>query len=778
MIVISAGTFAGAIHWTGANGILINSKFINNTAGTHSGAIYWSGANATVSDLEFINNTATTNAGALAIVGDGVVSNCTFKNNTALTGHGGAAYFHSVNLTNSHFINNYAGDSSGAVIFVAASVNSTASGCEFTNNFAQTIGGAIRWNGVNGTVTDCNFTNNVANNTGGAIRWDGVNGTLKDSKFTNNSATNFAGATNWVGSNGTMIGCTYEDNSANIGGAIEWYGANGNSRDCNFTNNHADDEGGAIRLHVTAINSIMTDCNFIRNSANRTAGAVKWNSDNGTVSNCAFTNNNALDGGATDWLGVNGTLTGCTFTGNKANYTGGATHWRGANGTISNCEYTNNSAKIGGAIHSIADGLKVDGNTFKDNDAVYAGSDLSVDGPNTNLVNNKINNSGSNSSSVYVTDSANFTESGNTYTDPSKSVDYASMIIEVADSFIGHVDKTLTIPVYVHDSNGVPALGQVQLFGYGINHLTDGRTSFTITMPKFQTTMYLAMIYEDGTYKNFMVDVADTKSPIEEAIQPDNGRDELVLHFPKDATGNVTVTINGKNYTSNVVDGFAVIEVNDIPNGNYPAVVHYSGDANYTAITWTMNFTVKNSKVNPATKILSNSDVTVIYSGNAYYKFFVTKDGRVVGAGESVTINFNGKNTVVKTDANGYINYKIPSSIKPKTYTIKATYYGSTATNKVKITQVIKASNKKVKKSAKVTKVKITLKKVNGKFLSKKTLKIKFNKKTYKVKTNKKGVGTWKVKKSMLKKLKVGKKVKYTVTYGKATLTKKLTIKK
>nr|WP_295001227.1 hypothetical protein [uncultured Methanobrevibacter sp.] len=68
--------------------------------------------------------------------------------------------------------------------------------------------------------------------------------------------------------------------------------------------------------------------------------------------------------------------------------------------------------------------------------------------------------------------------------------------------------------------------------------------------------------------------------------------------------------------------------------------------------------------------------------------------------------------------------------------------------------------------------------KVNGKFLSKKTLKIKFNKKTYKVKTNKKGVATWKVKKSMLKKLKVSKKVKYTVTYGKAVVTKKLTIKK
>ena len=68
--------------------------------------------------------------------------------------------------------------------------------------------------------------------------------------------------------------------------------------------------------------------------------------------------------------------------------------------------------------------------------------------------------------------------------------------------------------------------------------------------------------------------------------------------------------------------------------------------------------------------------------------------------------------------------------------------------------------------------------KVNGKYFKAKLLKIKFNKKTYKVKTNKKGVATWKVKKSMLKKLKAGKKYKYTVTYGEDTVTKKLTVKK
>ena len=52
---------------------------------------------------------------------------------------------------------------------------------------------------------------------------------------------------------------------------------------------------------------------------------------------------------------------------------------------------------------------------------------------------------------------------------------------------------------------------------------------------------------------------------------------------------------------------------------------------------------------------------------------------------------------------------------------------------------------------------------------------VKINKKTYKAKTNRNGVAKVTVKKSVLKKLKVGKKVKIQATYGKTT--KKLTVK-
>ena len=92
--------------------------------------------------------------------------------------------------------------------------------------------------------------------------------------------------------------------------------------------------------------------------------------------------------------------------------------------------------------------------------------------------------------------------------------------------------------------------------------------------------------------------------------------------------------------------------------------------------------------------------------------------------------------------------------------------------NKDKIKLTLKKV--KVKRSAKKLVLQATLK-INGKAAKSKVIKFKFNKKTYKAKTNKKGVAKVTIKKKILKKLKVGKKVKIQATYGKTT--KKLTVK-
>jgi invasion protein IalB len=70
-----------------------------------------------------------------------------------------------------------------------------------------------------------------------------------------------------------------------------------------------------------------------------------------------------------------------------------------------------------------------------------------------------------------------------------------------------------------------------------------------------------------------------------------------------------------------------------------------------------------------------------------------------------------------------------------------------------------------------------TLKK-GKKALKNKKVTFKFKGKTYKATTNNKGIAKVTIKKSVLKKLKVGKKVKYQVTYLKNTVQKTVKVKK
>ena len=346
---------------------------------------------------------------------------------------------------------------------------------------------------------------------------------------------------------------------------------------------------------------------------------------------------------------------------------------------------------------------------------------------------------------------------------------------------LNKIDGNMIIEGVLVDSNGNPIADADIKYNAGDEILTvktndegifslEGIQNGAVTI-EFEGNM----VNDPYTLTISLANIASAVDPDRAFDIPSEGANPTYsINLPHDATGNFTVVVDGKVAgNASLVNGSASVTVSDLESGNHNVTIMYSGDDKYSAIA-------KNTTlfVVPVYKITENKDITMLYSAKTPYKVLITKDGKAVGAGESVTITYNGKTYNVKTDANGYATLKLPD-VKPNkaTYAITATYNGVTVQNKVKVNSIIKASNKKVKKSKKVTKVKVTLKKVNGKYI-KGTLKIKFNKKTYKVKTNKKGVATWKVKKSMLKKLKVGKKYKYKVTYGKDTVTKKLTIKK
>ena len=244
----------------------------------------------------------------------------------------------------------------------------------------------------------------------------------------------------------------------------------------------------------------------------------------------------------------------------------------------------------------------------------------------------------------------------------------------------------------------------------------------------------------------------------------------ITLNLPKDATGNLTVNINGKNYNKTLVNGSATLKADGLGPGNYNAVITYSGDYKYYPIT--ANATVSISK-----PVLTAKDFTMLYTSGQKYSVLVTLDGKAV-ADKIITFTIDGVKTTAKTDKNGYASVKIDLPPKTKPYTVKATYLGVTKINKVTVKSIVTAKNIKVKKSAKKITIKVVLKKINGKYLKGKQIALKFNGKNYKVKTNKKGVATFIIKKNVLKKLKIGKKYAYKATYGKDTVSKKITIKK
>ena len=112
--------------------------------------------------------------------------------------------------------------------------------------------------------------------------------------------------------------------------------------------------------------------------------------------------------------------------------------------------------------------------------------------------------------------------------------------------------------------------------------------------------------------------------------------DNVIVEFtgiPADATGIITVTVNGKDYEALVSAGSVIIS--DLPAGDYEADVVYSGDDKYVNKSTTVSFTV--SKISEfdlnasADDVILDNDVIVVVTG-------IPSD-----ATGTVTVTVNGK---------------------------------------------------------------------------------------------------------------------------------------
>ena len=93
----------------------------------------------------------------------------------------------------------------------------------------------------------------------------------------------------------------------------------------------------------------------------------------------------------------------------------------------------------------------------------------------------------------------------------------------------------------------------------------------------------ITVTYEgDNKYalSNTTVNVKVSKSEIEPEIKQNDTT--LTITVPSDATGDVTVTIGNETIKAPIKDGKVVIDLSDVPAGDYNATVSYPGDSKYS----------------------------------------------------------------------------------------------------------------------------------------------------------------------------------------------------
>ena len=717
----------GAIYNSADCFVVGNSTFANNTATSNGGVIFNYGIGFVVGNSTFVNNSAADGAGAILNGGRGfVVGNSTFANNTA-TSKGGAIYNYGIGFVvgNSTFVNNTAEDA-GAVYNEGD--NSVVGNSTFVNNTATSIGGAIINNGKL-VVDNSAFEDNAANYYGGAIfNWDDLqvtnsafdgndilvrniramdnvdhggaaiynwkNGKLDISKsnFTNN-IKNYKNGDRLVGAVATIGDATISDsyfvnNSGRWGGALSVMGGEfsiaTNFIDIDgtkFVNNSAL-YGGA--MFVWGSNYSISNSIFDNNSAfgkgnmtpnNNNGGALVVTQGNipisGTIINSNFTNNKAQYGGAA-WINE-GTIdiSNSNFINNTATVEAGAIGFEPAytkiTATVYATNFINNTAGVdGGAIYSNGD-LRISDSDFDNNkaqkaDIIYSNINglLNINGNNySNYTENKapiINLAGietiSSDSGVIITVLDNKTV----------NVCYGDVvtlhaIITVDGVLVANQDLSFSVyngeDVVVCKANSL--LNGSYVATYKINDVINKTVSIVYDGPEVHINTGILNVSKanpDLTVGALNITVGDLEI--------------ITVTGPKDATGLITLTLNGIDYILPIYNGEAKFYFQDLAYGTYDVSASYSGDNHYVA--------AENSTVFKVDKVLANlkinvEDITFGENGLVIITLPSDIDGSIV------TVNVNGKVYPVDIE-NGF--GKLPlRELDAGDYTISAVFAGN-----------------------------------------------------------------------------------------------------
>jgi len=158
-----------------------------------------------------------------------------------------------------------------------------------------------------------------------------------------------------------------------------------------------------------------------------------------------------------------------------------------------------------------------------------------------------------------------------------------------------------------------------------------------------------------------------------------DGKD-ITITLPEDAEGNVTVIIDGKNYTAEVENGTAVINVPDLDPGEHNITVIY-GDDKYSPESNSTVIDVPNKLLIDAPSVIK------YYSGpERFYVYLEDMYGNKI-ANASISITINGVTYSRVTDANGTASLAI--NLPSNNYTVLVTFPGNDEFNATNLTSTV-----------------------------------------------------------------------------------------
>ena len=153
------------------------------------------------------------------------------------------------------------------------------------------------------------------------------------------------------------------------------------------------------------------------------------------------------------------------------------------------------------------------------------------------------------------------------------------------------------------------------------------------------------------------------------------------------ATGNITLTIGGINYTLIISDGKAIFDIPDLDVGNYTIPVYYSGDDYYAPVNIYVNLNVGEKKPD----VITADNVTKYYGDSERFVVIVTDYKGNPVAGKNVSFLINGVSYTRTTNAKG--SASIPLNLISGHYNITVTVDNKNFTSEVNILPTVNGSD-------------------------------------------------------------------------------------